>query len=151
MSKKAPASGADSSSSPAMAHPLYLTADEKALFEKLPTDVKEGWPVEEEKGTAYETDDELRMRLLMLKEEQPKHQALLEKLADGSVKTMEQAGQFLESLPPNFLFTIFFTLGARGMSKMLAAFLENVKSDADLDGISQITYIRHALLESNQQ
>jgi len=67
-----------------MAHPLYLTTDERTLFDALPAKLKEGWEVKEEKGT-YQDDDMKRMlRMTFLKVRLPLLQKIREKMKNVS-------------------------------------------------------------------
>ena len=130
---------------------LYLTPAERKLFDRLSKAVKEQWAgkVEEEKGTAWETEEHLITRLQHLPfSDYPKTKAFAERLllAIQSGADIESLGS---ELPSDALPLLFYMLGARGMSVLVAQFLSETKSNDDLEDLAALTSARHAMLKSN--
>jgi hypothetical protein len=126
--------------------PLYLTKTEQDLFAKLPQELKEGWKVEVENGTAYESDAVIAMRRRMASfEEFPHVQVLVDRVQKGE----QLESLTLKDVPETVLPELCFTIGARGLSVLMGALLKEVKSDEDIEGLSGLSVLRHEMLLSN--
>ncbi|TSC57693.1 MAG: hypothetical protein Greene041619_1028 [Candidatus Peregrinibacteria bacterium Greene0416_19] len=135
-----------------MKNSLHLTAIERKQFDALPEDVREGWEITDETLEAHERPEELKMRVLMLDQEEPAMKLFVEKLQSaGSIKNPSELAEHLGDVPPSTLYTIFFTIGTRAMSELIAAFLTVATSDDDLAGVAFLTAIRHELFLSNAE
>lgn len=125
---------------------LILTADERKIFDTLPATLKEGWMVEEETGNAYETHEELSMRQRMASfEDFPQLQALAQQVT-GNRPLAEIS---LQEVPPEILPEFCFTIGARGLSALIALALRQAKDDEDIEGLAGFTSLRHEMLIAN--
>ena len=125
---------------------FYLTKEEQkqseklivALGEKLAEEVQ----IEEEKGTMYESEEELKHRFeLGCKEPHP------ELAAFGKAKSFEDIE--LQHLPPEAVTTLLYYIGATGISGLIAVSLQKLKTADHLVGLSALSFARHVLLESN--
>jgi hypothetical protein len=131
---------------------LYLRPEEKQIFDALDDDIKDGWKVEDETIEYSERPEELKMRSLMFKSDDENLIQSLEKAR--SAKTAEEVqGVFeeLKSLPQSIALEAFFTLGVSGLASFISSVLGSAKTDDDLQGVSELSMVRHALLESNTE
>jgi hypothetical protein len=130
---------------------LYLRPQEKKIFEKLSGELKEGWKVEEETVDHEERPEELKMRQLMFRVSDPEVKKTLESSTIESAQDLEKIFNSLQNFPKVQMMEIFFTLGSKALSAFLQGLLDQVKSDDDLQGIAELSHVRHALLKSNAQ
>ena len=131
-----------------MSTPLYLTAEERAVFEKLPASVREKWVVIDETLTSYETERQLKIRRDIFRKKDPAFMRLLEKL--GTLKelvSIEQLTDAVGPVPPTLLMNIFFTMGAGFLRDCTMAILSSAQPD--VTALAECAGLRHLLLESN--
>lgn len=129
---------------------LYLTADEKKRFMALPESAREGWEVSDETQKTYERPEELKMRMLMLDGGSPGMKHLAQKAA--TVKAAGSAPDVVRALgeiPRDVLLTAFFTMGAAGIQAIVASLLSGSPTDEQMQALSELTQLRHMLLETN--
>lgn len=135
----------------AMAHPLYLTADERKLFDALPEKLKEGWEVREERGEYEDSDMKRMLRLSFVRLKDPKLKQLQAKLKnvkdENELAELGRSADFF-SAPEEDLAELFFAMGAMDMARLLRMKMSSAGTDADLDGIAALSGIRHAFYES---
>jgi len=125
---------------------LYLTADEKSVFEKLPEELKEGWTVEDETQDSYESDEDLAMRAHMANfEDSPNLKSAIENVQ----KTGEPGDISLDDVPEKFYESFFFTIGAVGMTVFLRAALLNAESEEDMGRVCLLGIMRNEMLKAN--
>lgn len=125
---------------------LYLTQAESAVFSALPDALREGWTVEEEKGTAYEDAEVLGVRAGMARfDTYPALKGLAQQVAAGTPLTPAQ----IDAIPESVLPELYFTMGARGVGRLIAMLMRNAKTDQDVSGIAGLTHIRHDILVTN--
>ncbi len=135
-----------------MTHPLYLTAQERKAFEKLPAKLREGWIVTEEMLTSYETEKQLKIRREIFRKKDPAFVDLLKKLEGmKESKTMEETLQAIGPITKPLLLHIYFTMGAGFLRECIAGMLPLSATDSDLQGMAEFSALRHLLLESNAQ
>ncbi len=134
-----------------MSHPLYLTADEKKLFAKLPEDLREGWEVKDEKGKYKDTEKKRMLRLTFMKLTSPE----LRKFQNAAQKasSIEKLMQLIQSVDllkssEDDLIELFFALGPVGMGFIVSTLLTEAKTDQDIDGVALISGIRHSFHNS---
>jgi hypothetical protein len=134
-----------------MASPLYLTADEKKLFEALPKELTKEWTVEEERLRFEDSPEKLALRMKNVELHDPKLVALKEKAASA------QTQADWEALPKdvNFadaneedLMELYFAMGP----SMLSIFIEESFKHANAQGVMlnivALSAVRHILLQS---
>ena len=125
---------------------LYLTKDEQKAFEKLSAKLKEGWTVEGEAQTAYETPEELYIRANMADFSKfPQVQALVDAFQKGTPPEKLS----MENMPEDVFPELCFTVGARGMTAFVRALLGDIKTDEDIQQLQSLAFLRHELLETN--
>lgn len=125
---------------------LYLTADESVVFSALSDALREGWTVEPETGTAYEDEDVLKVRAGMARfESYPELKGLAAQVASGTPLTAAQIAKIPESVLPE----LYFTMGARGVGRLIAMLVRNVHTDEDIQGLAGLTHIRRDILHTN--
>ena len=134
-----------------MAHPLYLTAEERKLFDSLPEKLREGWIIKEEKGTYQETEQKRMLRLTFLNLHDPQLRAFQDKAKNA--RTHEEFLKLIEKVDlrkasQEDLAELFFGLGSEGMSVVIQSLLPLAKTDEDLNGISFISTIRNGFYET---
>ncbi len=125
---------------------LFLTVSERRRFDALPEKLKADWTVNDETGTAYETDDELTIRAHMA--EVAAFPALKTMIADmraGKKVDISTLGAIPDDLIPELLFSI----GARGISLLIDEMLRNVTMDEEVQAIAGFSHFRRNILESN--
>ncbi len=135
-----------------MSNVLLLTADEKKTFDALSAPLKEGWKTQNETITTYERPDELFMRYKIAHFNDPACKALATAARSAtSAKDFEKiAGTFdITKVSQEQMAELFFVLGTRVISAMLASLLAKAKDDEDMEGIAGLTAIRRMLIESN--
>lgn len=135
-----------------MSQSLFLTRQEQAIFARLSDKLREGWAVTPETIDNFETAEELHMRFRIAHF----NDTACLKLAEAARKATT-ADEFealtamfdIRTLPKEELAELFFVLGLRVTSAMIAYLLYCAKTDTDLGGVAALTAIRHALKESN--
>jgi len=133
---------------------LFLTAAESTLFQSLSTELKEGWSVENEKGGAEETPEELDLRHQMVSLTDGGFRTFIDALKEAkSPGDFDQAASKIraEDLSPDVLAEMFFTLGTKVTSAFVEYLLTKIETDEDIEGLAGITQMRHMLYEVNSQ
>lgn len=133
---------------------LHLTAAERKVFELLPETVREGWQVEAEELKYADTRQKQMMRLSLVRLHDPSLLALREKaLQTESVdEVVALIGTMdLTLVDGDDLAELSFALGPTMMSNLIAALLGKVTSDEEMEGVTALTVIRHAILRSLQR
>jgi hypothetical protein len=125
---------------------LYLTDAEMKQWNALPDERRDGWTVEAEILTSYESADVLKVRAGMARfdtfpalRDVVKNSALGQKIDIDSLKGMPEA-----VLPE-----LCFTIGAVGMSVLIAAMFAQMKTDEDIAAIAGMSTLRHDILSTN--
>ena len=130
--------------------PLYLTKDEKKLYDKLPAALKKAWggEVVEETGTAWETEEELNRRILALSGPgTPGAKEFAEKIR-GKMERKENWQQVdLSEIPQEMLPAMLYILGARGLSTMIQAVL--AEANPHVESVTTFSEVCHILLQKN--
>lgn len=137
-----------------MAHPLYLTADERKLFDVLPEKLKEGWEVKGEKGRIKDSPQQRVLRAMFLHVEHPSLRELQQKAKQGlSDKEFVNLCRKIDlnKVPQTDLAELFFVVGSEGMSVFTSVLLQQAKNDDDLDSIAALSAVRRAFIESSQK
>ncbi len=125
---------------------LFLTTEEQKVFQALPDKLREGWTVEVERSTVYETNEELAMRQKMSSfEEFPQVASLAKQVAEGNA--LEKLS--LNDVPQEVLPELCFCIGATGLSVLMSKLLGEIQSDEDLEGLMGLSLLRHEMLLSN--
>jgi len=125
---------------------LHLTDGEQKVFAALPEKLKEGWEVQEERSSAYESAEELSMRQQMVSfVEFPQVAALAKQVEAGSALSTLS----LHDVPQEVLPELCFTIGAKGLSVLMASLLKEIRSDEDVEGLMGLSLLRHEMLLSN--
>lgn len=130
---------------------LYLTKTERALYNKLPASVKKVWGgnVEEETGTAWETEEQLRERAEHLKKTMsPRLCSALEIMSSKVEKKGLDALSF-EDIPPAVFPKAMLMLGAVGITTVIDFALQGARISDDLTSLAGLSDVRHQILLSN--
>lgn len=127
-----------------MQTPLYLTADERKLFDGLSEALKDGWKVEKEMQNSYESEKVLSMRARMAARESADVSHFFKKWDEA-----KGAANGLPKLSNEQMLEFFFTLGATGISVFIDALLREMKTDDDIQGVAHLSFLRHRLLAIN--
>lgn len=131
---------------------LYLTTAERALYAALPASVKSAWggSVEEERGTAWETEEELQERYSALTENlTPEIRVLAERVQRKITEGKDLDQWSADDMPEESLPTIFFMMGAIGLSPMIERVLPSVRDANDVETVALLSTARHRILETN--
>lgn len=125
---------------------IHLTTEERSLFDALPPSLTSEWTVEEEKGTAFESPDALKMRA----EISPlRRHPLLRAMVDDVRNNKEMDALQLPDLSEEDIAEFLFTIGARGITVFVKALLLRSQNDEDIRLLSTLTGMRHQILEAN--
>ncbi len=125
---------------------LYLTKAEEQAFGALPAGLREGWTVVAETLDSYETDKQLSMRARM--STLHKYDAV-KRMVEDLMNGKDPSNMSLGDLPTEILPDFYFTIGARGVGKMMDMGMKELKTDDDVRGYASLSLIRHKLLETN--
>lgn len=129
-----------------MAATLYLTAQEQKVFGLLPDNLQEGWTIENETGTHYESVRQIAMRYQMADfSAYPELQSVAEIMKQGK----DLSSFSLDDVPPEALKELFFVMGARGVNSLVQTLIHELKNDADVEALSALSNVRHELLSIN--
>lgn len=132
--------------------PLFLTAAELKLFEKLPDAVRAGAKVEEEKLTFTDTAERMEARMRNLKIEHPALKKLQQESAGKQYKPedIEKIAETIDlsGLSQPDLIELAFAWGPNMFTTMINAALPAVTSIEGLTEVAQLAGIRHGLLLS---
>ena len=124
------------------------------LFSALthdPADVKKAWEgrIEEEKGTAWETEESFKANMELLQQSLP---AKMKKAIKKIFKKLNKSG--IDSLseqdmPEGILPYIYMVLGAVGITGVLDGLLRAITSHSELESAADFSYARHQILMAN--
>lgn len=132
---------------------LYLTAEEKAVFDGLSDELKEGWNVVVEEIDYEETPIKQRIRFDVMNVQSPGLQEFQEKAK--AVSTKEE----IETLASELDFSafndvditeLFYALGPFSIGELITRFLGEAKADEDIQGILGMSALRHLLFGPTQ-
>ena len=125
---------------------VYLTAEERAAFDALPADIREGWDVQEETLDCYESYAQLQMRYNLADFDMyPDMKNWAEKIQNGEGID----GFSVDHIDPVAQNELFFVMGARGMKTLIDTVLGDISDDEDVRALSELSTVRHKLLEIN--
>ncbi len=125
---------------------LLLTHDEQALYKGLSAELQTA-SVQDETIDAFESNDELALRYQMATfDRDPSVKNLLQYVREGKYDQVD-----LESISPEILPDLYFTMGARGLSALAQSVLSTANSAEDLEQLEAITLIRHEILLANSR
>lgn len=130
---------------------FYFTAEERKAFAALSEALRNGWSVEEERGTSTDDLAHRDMRLHLLRVRSPKvttivKKALQENTVEGIARILNDTD--LKGVHDADLAELFFVLGPGPLSILILNVLRSAKTDEDLQGIMALTVIRHSLFQS---
>lgn len=134
-----------------MAHPLYLTADERKLFTALSAKLREGWEVKEEKGKYEDSPERQEIRYELLKLNKAKYKKIVDKA--NTVRSQEEFHSFVmdvdfSSMTQDELIDVLFTVGPDIVSLLISHGIATAKEDSDVELIAAFTNFRHLVLAS---
>lgn len=133
--------------------PLYLTADEKTLFDALPKDVRQSWEgrVAVENLTNYETKEQLMERMKTADySKYPEVKTFIGKLTSNMISGKPLTEFNFDDFPNEALPLFLYTLGATGMTALMNLSLQEAALTPDgLEGTALLSAARRNLLASN--
>ena len=127
---------------------LHLTASEQLLWAKVPQNLQTGWSIEVEAGTWRDSPQYRRMRMQLVKLNDPKLLAFMEKAKEAtSADTLATllSETDLKGVMDAEISELFFVLGPAAVGKLIELMLTIVKTNADIEGIAALTTIRRSL------
>ncbi len=130
---------------------LYLTGTEQAIFDVLPKILTEGWKTERELLTYEDSPERRQLRLALLRLHDPALIALREKTQQShSVKEVAEmiAEMDMRKVDEDDLASLFFALGPNDLSLLIKHLLRAAESDKDVEGVTALTVVRHAVLQA---
>jgi polysaccharide pyruvyl transferase CsaB len=130
---------------------LFLTATERAQYDALPSDIRDGWNVSDEILTYADTAQKQIMRLSLVRLHDPSLVELRRKMSE--TKTQEDMLALVASMDVRLvneddLAELFFAIGPSMLSQLIQLLLSRVQSDKDMEGVTAISVIRHTILVS---
>ena len=129
-----------------MTKTLFLTADERTLFETLPDNLCEGWEMKEESGAYRDSDRQRVLRCSLLNFTDPKLIALQKSVINAKTprELLRQAGSFdFSKASPSDMAELFFAIGPDGLSLLISGFLLQAKDQSTMCGIALLANARH--------
>lgn len=132
---------------------LHLTSSEQTLFEALPSALREGWVIETETRGYVDTPDKMEIRMALLRLHDPKLIALREKTS--TAKNVDEVAVIigetdLHGVDDDDLASLFFALGPDAISKLITYMIPKSETDKDVEGVTALALIRHAILNAFQ-
>lgn len=130
---------------------VYLTKQERKLYDGLPASLKKAWggKVEEEMGTAWETDEELIERAGYLRSQlPPRLGAALEHMVSKAGNEGLDAVE-ISDFPFEVLSKTLLVLGAVGLTAVINRAFVGASNVDDLSAIAGLSEVRHRILMSN--
>lgn len=130
---------------------LFLTGEEKKLFESLSNNVKEGWEVEIETNEYEDTPEKFELRLDTYMPYDPVLRVLADELSNAkdSANALEIAmNTDFSNISEDALIDLFYTLGSDSISAMIQKMLENASKDENIHEVAAFSVIRHSLLSA---
>lgn len=134
-----------------MSPTLYLTADERSLYEKLGESLREGWAVETESQSFSDSPEKRQMRAELVRLSDPQ----LKNFRESAMKAESQdelnalMGKVdLSKLRDEDLTSLFFLAGPEVLGVLIANMLIAVQDDSGLETVSALSMLRHSLLKS---
>lgn len=129
-------------------HPiLFLTSEEMAFFDALPEEVRHGWHVAEEEGTAYETADQITANLEKMQlPNTPEMREFQDKLA----RMTSPDPALMESLPEAASIELLSAIGACGICALIEDMFHSKHVSREmLSTIAFLGSVRHRILLHN--
>lgn len=128
---------------------LYLTADERKVFEALSSQLKEGWEIDQERGAIRDDVFHRTMRLQLLHLHDQRLLAFVKSgnaLADADAIATLLTTTDLKNVDDADLAELCFALGPVSLTKILGMLLPKVQTDDELEAVQAIALVRHSLL-----
>lgn len=130
---------------------LYLTWPEQILFQALSSGLTEGWKIDTEHRGFVDTPERRELRLSLVRLHDPRLMELREKVQKA--QTIEEVTTYIQNMDlkgidDDDVASLFFGLGPAYMSNIIQFMLKNATTDRELEGITALTVIRHAMLNS---
>ncbi len=130
---------------------IYLTAQEKNIYDALPDDVREGWEVEDETVSYQDSDAKRATRFALLRLHDPKLLAFRD--VASKVKNIEDLNVLnqrsdLSDVQDADLAELFFALGPEVLTHLIGFLFPSISDDEALEDIVALTVIRHSFLTS---
>ena len=130
---------------------LYLTSSEELVFATLPEALREGWTIEQEALSYTDTPLKRTMRLSLLRLHDPILVQLHKEI--GQAKEPREMVPFFERIDFSHidgddLAELFFAVGPEVLSEVIAHLLSAARTDTEVEAVTALTVIRHALLQS---
>ncbi len=127
---------------------LHLTTAEQVLWARVSQNLQGNWTVETETGTWRDSPDRRRMRMQLVKLQDPKLLAFMEKAkitqsADALALLLSETD--LKGVMDADISELFFVLGPAAVGKLIELMLTTAKTAADIEGIAALTTIRRSL------
>lgn len=134
-----------------MANPMYLTKDEKKMFEKVPEALRKGWTVEEEKMVFEDSPTKVSIRMRNMTIKDPVLLALKEKAS--STKAPEEVAKILgtvdlSKISQDDLAELYFAMGPVPLTTIIGNSFKGLTTVEAVAGLASVATIRHGLLLS---
>lgn len=125
---------------------LYVIPSEMAALQAFPADTLTGWTITPETLTSFETDRQIWIRANMaeFKSAPELHNLVIDVLAGKTINPTP-----LKQLPDELIPELLFTIGARGMTQIIAALLLEPPTKELIGSIAGFSQLRHDVLEAN--
>ena len=132
---------------------LYLTAGESKLFAALPSKLREGWDVEEERLGYHDSPERRRVRLDLMDLADKRFEKIAFRCGPTcSERDLEQLVREVDftGLSQTDLWEICFALGPSVIGYLISKILMSAKNDKEMEGVMAFSHLRHELLISLQ-
>lgn len=132
---------------------LHITSTERKIFDSLPDDVRDGWDIEEETLSYTDSAEKQIIRLSVIRLHDPSLIHLREKALEAS--TIDEVVALIHSMDMRLvneddLAELCFAIGPAMLSRLIASLLSMVSNDKEMEAVTALALIRHAILNSLQ-
>ncbi len=132
---------------------LYLTPTETSVFATLPEAVRDGWELEKEVLTYADTSEKQVLRLSLIRLHDPSLIHLRDKALEAA--TIEEVTALIHSMDVRLvdeddLAELCFAIGPSMLSRLIVSLMKMVTNDKEMEAVTALTLIRHAILRSLQ-
>lgn len=130
---------------------LHLTDAERAIWQILKREIREGWAVEPENGNFRDSPERRRMRLHLVKLRDPKlldFQEKAKKTGTVDALTVLMMSTDLKGVNDADLAELFFAIGPGSIGRVVESMLKAAMTDEDIEGVAALTTIRRSLYQA---
>jgi hypothetical protein len=125
---------------------MHVLPSEHDALQAVPPALLAGWNIQPETLKSFESDRQIWIRANMaeFKSAPELHELVTDVLAAKTINLKP-----IKNLPEELLPELLFTIGARGITQIIAALLLEPPTKELIESIAGFTHLRHDILEAN--